>query len=102
MISHRDATSSAPLSASRKTAAGTATLGAMRDLATGDPATPLTDRCTLSRMNASLTFPELIASLRPLAVIFPEDEAPALTASEMIDQSVLFRQLFAGRWPHMG
>jgi hypothetical protein len=53
-------------------------------------------------MNASLTFPELIASLRPLAVIFPEDEAPALTASEMIDQSVLFRQLFAGRWPHMG
>ncbi len=53
-------------------------------------------------MSSGVTFPEFVAAMRPLAVIFPDSEPPVLTASEMIDQSALFRDIFGGRWPHMG
>jgi hypothetical protein len=45
MISHRDATRPAPLSAARKMAAGAATMEAVCNQAAKDRATPLTDRC---------------------------------------------------------
>lgn len=53
-------------------------------------------------MNVPIEFNDLLAVLEPRAVIFPDGTVPVLTASEMIDQSALFRDIFGGRWPHMG
>lgn len=54
-------------------------------------------------MSGGLTFAEFIGSMRPMALlIFYNDCAQVLTAADQVDQAVVLKGVFSGRWPHMG